>query len=157
MRVPSTKAAIEVAEASQYNSRVGGEMAATLSEPPGSGLIASAGRFNKDLGLSSVNMNSSIEDKSALVIVDVQNDFCEGGSIPVPGSLEIISFINHLRETNMFDLIVRSRDWHPQDHVSFVDNHPGEELFSKIVVEATGREQIMWPTHCVQGTQGAEY
>ena len=102
-------------------------------------------------------MNSSLDAKSALVIVDMQNDFCEGGSLAVPGSLEILGFINHLRETNMFDLVITSRDWHPRNHVSFAENHPGEELFSKIVVKETGRDQIMWPVHCIQGSKGAEY
>lgn len=115
---------------------------------------------NHDLAVSNGNLNldNSIADKSALIIIDIQNDFCgEGGSLAVPDSLEILSLINHLRETNLFDLIVRTRDWHPQDHVSFVENHPGKELFTKIVVEETGRDQIMWPTHCVQETKGAEY
>lgn len=58
----------------------------------------------------------------------------------MPGSIEIFSLINHLRDTNLFDLIVTSRDWHPSDHVSFVENHPGKELFTKIMVEETGRE-----------------
>lgn len=145
IRGQTTKAAVEIEDANQYNSRVEGEVLApyyplregqTQSEALGS----SPGKFNRDLGLSSVNMNNSIDAKSALVIVDMQNDFCEGGSLAVPGSLEIFSFINHLRETNMFDLVITSRDWHPQNHVSFAENHPGEELFSKIVVKETGRE-----------------
>lgn len=63
--------------------------------------------------------------KSALIIVDMQNDFCEGGSLAVPGSLEIIPVINKLREDPAFDIIVRSRDYHPADHVSFAANHEG--------------------------------
>lgn len=109
---------MDMEEAAQYNSRIerGSNLVATMSDEPGS-LAASVGRFNRDLGVSNENLgsviNKSIEDKSALVIIDMQNDFCEGGSLAVPGSLEIFSFINHLRETNLFDLIITSRDWHP--------------------------------------------
>ena len=94
--------------------------------------------------------------KSALIIVDMQNDFCEGGSLAVNGSLDIIPTINELREKN-FDYVVMTRDWHPQDHVSFCSNHEGQNLFSHIVVPETGRGQVMWPDHCVQGKRGAEF
>ena len=104
-----------------------------------------------------MNLTNTIQERTALIIIDIQNDFCEGGSLEVPGSLEILNLINHLRETSLLDLVIRSRDWHPKDHVSFVESHPSKQLFSKIVVEETGRDQIMWPTHCVQGTAGAEY
>ena len=77
----------------------------------------------------------------------MQNDFCEGGSLAVAGSLDIIPKINKLREK--FDIVVVTRDWHPADHVSFGENHPGSELFSKIVVDETGKDQVMWPVHCV--------
>ena len=83
----------------------------------------------------------------ALIIVDMQNDFCEGGSLAVNGSLEIIPTVNQLREK--FDIVVRTRDWHPADHVSFHANHPGKQLFELITVPETGRDQVMWPTHCV--------
>ena len=92
---------------------------------------------------------------SALIIVDMQNDFCEGGSLAVTGSLEIIPLVNQLRDK--FDIVIRTRDWHPADHVSFGANHPGKDLFSLIVVPETGKEQVMWPIHCVQCSQGAEY
>merc|ERR1712110_82115 len=95
--------------------------------------------------------------KTVLMIVDMQNDFCEGGSLAVGGSLEIIPVINQLRENQKFDHIVKTRDWHAQDHVSFGSNHPGKELFSLIKVEETGQDQVMWPDHCVQGSFGAEY
>lgn len=101
--------------------------------------------------------NPSARPKSALIIVDVQNDFCEGGSLAVGGSLEIIPVINKLREDKLFDVIITTRDYHQADHVSFAENHPGEKLFTKIIVEETGREQMMWPTHCVVGTPGCEY
>ena len=87
--------------------------------------------------------------KTALIIVDMQNDFCEGGSLAVTGSLDIIPKVNELRESKIFDHIVMTRDWHPQDHISFGSNHPGKDLFSFITVEETGRGQVMWPDHCL--------
>ena len=75
--------------------------------------------------------------KKALIIVDMQNDFCEGGSLEVKESNEIIKKINELRDKDFFDIIVRSRDWHPSNHVSFCSNHPGKILFDKIVVPET--------------------
>ena len=86
----------------------------------------------------------------------MQNDFITG-SLAVSNGAEIIAPINELREKPCWDVIVRSRDWHQADHVSFCENHPGQELFSKIIVEETGRDQVMWPTHCVQGSDGANY
>ena len=90
-----------------------------------------------------------MDGKTALIIVDVQNDFCHGGSLAVEGSLEIIPLINQLRKNPKFDYIVLTQDCHPQNHISFASNHPGESLFSTITVEKTGRDQVMWPDHCV--------
>ena len=87
-----------------------------------------------------IKLNNSILEKTALIIIDIQNDFCEGGSLEVPGSLDILSLINELRESNFFDVIIRTRDWHPKDHVSFAENHLGKEVFSKIVIEETGKD-----------------
>ena len=88
----------------------------------------------------------------------MQNDFCKpDGSLAVEGSLEIIPLINQLRESDKFDFVAMTRDWHPQNHVSFGSNHPGKDLFSLIKVPETGRDQVMWPDHCVQGSFGAEF
>ena len=76
---------------------------------------------------------------SALIIVDMQNDFCVGGSLGIAGSLDIIALINSLRDKN-FDYIIRTRDWHPANHVSFGVNHPGKAMFDLITVPETGRE-----------------
>lgn len=94
---------------------------------------------------------------SALLIIDLQNDFCEGGSLAVPGASEIVYPINSLKASGKFDFVFLSQDWHPIDHVSFQENHPGSKLFHQILVEETGLHQIMWPVHCVQGTYGAEF
>lgn len=90
---------------------------------------------------------------SALLIVDVQNDFLPGGALAVNHGEEIIPVINDLQEK--FDFIVATQDFHPSDHGSFAANHkgksPGEEI------ELDGLAQVLWPVHCVQGSEGAEF
>lgn len=95
---------------------------------------------------------------TALIIVDVQNDFCEGGALAVPGADAIIPEINYLRETLKPDLVVLTQDWHPADHTSFITNNPGEELFKpRKVADVHGIHQMMWPVHCVKGSKGADF
>ena len=88
-----------------------------------------------------------------LLIIDVQNDFMPGGSLPVPDGDQIVSVINAMQPK--FDLVVATQDWHPKDHVSFAVNHGGKSEFDAI--EINGKPQILWPSHCVQGTWGAEF
>ncbi len=95
-------------------------------------------------------------NKRALVIVDVQNDFCEGGSLAVPDGNSVIPPLNALRAQGGWDLIVLTQDWHPADHASFASNNAGAELFSTVTLPVVG-EQVMWPDHCVQGSVGAEF
>lgn len=92
--------------------------------------------------------------KKALLVVDVQNDFCEGGSLAVPGANEIIPYINLLMEENQYDQIVFSQDFHPSNHKSFASNN-GAKVGDTITLN--GIKQFMWPDHCVQGTFGAEF
>ncbi len=92
--------------------------------------------------------------KKALIIVDVQNDFCEGGALEVPGANEIISYINLLMEENEYDKIVLTQDWHPANHKSFASTN-GKKVGDTIILN--GIPQFMWPDHCVQGTSGAEF
>ena len=89
----------------------------------------------------------------ALVIIDVQNDFMPGGSLEVPDGDLIVPVINRIQEK--FNLVAITQDWHPQNHVSFASNHPGEQPYNKIDVQ--GADQILWPDHCVQGTPGASF
>jgi len=89
---------------------------------------------------------------NALLIIDVQNDFCPGGSLPVAGGFDIVPVINRLQP--LFGLVVATKDWHPKDHSSFAANQgkqPGE------VIKIAGADQILWPAHCVQGSGGAEF
>jgi nicotinamidase/pyrazinamidase len=88
----------------------------------------------------------------ALVIVDLQNDFVPGGALAVARGDEIIPLANALQRH--FELVVATKDWHPPDHCSFAANHPGKNPGDRVVID--GIEQILWPVHCVQNTNGAE-
>jgi len=94
-----------------------------------------------------------ISDKTALLVVDVQVDFCPGGNLPVPEGDETVPVINRL--IRKFRRIIATQDWHPQNHVSFASNHPGSSPFDAIRLREG--EQILWPDHCVPGTPGAEF
>jgi nicotinamidase/pyrazinamidase len=90
---------------------------------------------------------------SALIVIDVQNDFCPGGALAVPGGDAIIPALNRLIAAS--DLVVVTQDWHPRGHGSFASAHPGRQPFDIITV-AYG-PQTLWPDHCVQGTPGAAF
>lgn len=89
----------------------------------------------------------------ALIVIDVQNDFCPGGALGVTGGDQIIPKINALMAN--FQTVVLTQDWHPADHKSFADNHEGAAPYSEIQMPY-GR-QTLWPAHCVQGSQGAAF
>ena len=90
---------------------------------------------------------------NALVIIDVQNDFMPYGSLGVPDGQSIVPVINKIQP--YYDLVVATQDWHPQDHISFASKHPGKKPFDNI--ELAGSNQVLWPDHCVQGTEGAMF
>ena len=94
--------------------------------------------------------------KRALLIIDAQNDFCDGGSLSVPDGDAVIPIANRLRATCNWDAIILTQDWHPADHGSFASNNGDVQAFSALVLPDMG-EQVMWPNHCVQGTLGAEF
>ena len=88
----------------------------------------------------------------ALILVDLQYDFCPGGALAVSHGDETIAIAN--RVMPQFDVVVATQDWHPANHASFSVNNPGTQVGQ--VIEQAGMAQVMWPTHCVQGTHGAE-
>lgn len=88
----------------------------------------------------------------ALLVVDIQNDFVEGGALAVRGGRAVVPVINRLMP--LFPLVVGTRDWHPRDHGSFHTQHPGAQPYQ--LGELGGHPQVMWPVHCVQGSPGAE-
>lgn len=133
--------------------------------------------------LPTTQQSTSVVTKSALLIIDVQNCFLPGGTLPVADGDAIIPTINNLRNSGFFDMIVLSQDWHPQNHVSFASNHDGKNAFDDITLEWTAEavlcnstmygadsklscsedevayslQQTLWPDHCIQGTDDAEF
>ena len=91
--------------------------------------------------------------RHALIVIDVQNDFCPGGALAVAEGDAIIAQINALM--GQFQTVVLTQDWHPADHSSFAANHVGAAPFS--TVQMPYGAQTLWPSHCVQGTKGAEF
>lgn len=89
----------------------------------------------------------------ALIVIDVQNDFCPHGALAVAGGDKIVGGINALM--GGFETVVLTQDWHPADHTSFADNHAGAAAFS--VVDMPYGPQVLWPRHCVQGSDGAAF
>jgi nicotinamidase/pyrazinamidase len=90
----------------------------------------------------------------ALLLIDIQNGFCPGGNLPVPDGDQVVPVANALIDSGRYDLIVASQDWHPAGHGSFASAHPGKAPFE--MGELSGKPQMMWPDHCVQGTADAE-
>jgi nicotinamidase/pyrazinamidase len=93
---------------------------------------------------------------NALIIVDVQNDFCPGGALAVNDGDKIIKTINTIVEKykNRFYKIVATQDWHPENHISFAKNH-NKNIYE--VIEIKGISQVLWPVHCVKGSNGANF
>jgi nicotinamidase/pyrazinamidase len=92
-------------------------------------------------------------DRDVLLVVDVQNDFCEGGGLAVPRGSEVVPLVNRL--AGRFRNVVLTQDWHPAGHLSFASSHAGRQPYETI--EMAYRPQVLWPDHCVQGTPGAEF
>lgn len=88
---------------------------------------------------------------SVLVVVDVQNCFLPGGSLAVKDGDQVIPIINRLAK--IFENVVATQDWHTPGHISFASSHPGKKPFD--IVRLPYGDQVLWPDHCVQGTQGA--
>ena len=89
----------------------------------------------------------------ALLIVDVQNDFCPGGALEVPNGDQIVPIINRLSAD--FDVVIQTQDWHPAGHSSFASSHNGKAPFE--TTEMPYGTQVLWPDHCVQGSDGAAF
>ena len=98
-------------------------------------------------------MTEKITDRDVLLVVDVQNDFCPGGNLPVPNGDEVVSIVNRLG--SRFAHVVLTQDWHPRGHRSFASSHPGRKPFETITLPYG--DQVLWPDHCVQGATGAEF
>ncbi|OJT98144.1 MAG: nicotinamidase [Rhizobium sp. 63-7] len=90
-----------------------------------------------------------------LLLIDIQNGFCPGGNLAVAEGDQVVPVANSLIDSGRYDLIVASQDWHPAGHGSFASAHPGKAPFD--MGELSGKPQLMWPDHCVQGTRDAEF
>ena len=93
----------------------------------------------------------TIGARDILLVVDIQNDFCPGGSLAVPCGDEVVPLINGL--AGNFAHVMLTQDWHPRGHLSFASSHPGKKPYQTI--ELPYGVQVLWPDHCVQGTAGA--
>ena len=91
--------------------------------------------------------------KTALLVIDLQNDFCPAGALEVAGGNEIVSDIN--QEMKKYDCVVLTQDWHPKGHSSFATSHEGKNPLD--VVKMPYGDQVLWPEHCIQGSKGAEF
>src|SRR6188508_3209686 len=89
---------------------------------------------------------------TALLLIDIQNDFLPGGALAVPRGDEVVAVANGLMRD--YDVVVATQDWHPADHLSFASQHAGKQTGD--VVQLADLPQILWPDHCVQNTFGAE-
>jgi nicotinamidase/pyrazinamidase len=93
------------------------------------------------------------KETDVLIVVDVQNDFCPGGKLAVPGGDEVVHIINRL--AHGFKDVVLTQDWHPAGHSSFASSHPGKTPFETIMMPYG--PQTLWPDHCIQNSPGAEF
>lgn len=92
-------------------------------------------------------------ETEALIVIDVQNDFCTGGALAVPDADAVVAPINALMQD--FAMVILSQDWHPADHASFASQHASKEPLE--MAEMHYGPQVLWPDHCVQGTDGAAF
>lgn len=93
------------------------------------------------------------KDTDILIVTDVQNDFCPGGALAVPGGDEIVHLVNRL--AHGFKHVVLTQDWHTPGHSSFASSHPGKAPFT--MIDMPYGPQTLWPDHCIQGTDGASF
>ncbi len=91
--------------------------------------------------------------EEALIVIDLQNDFCPGGALAVAGGDEIVPLVNDM--IRHADHVVMTQDWHPAGHSSFASSHPGRQAFE--TMEMPYGPQTLWPDHCIQGSRGADF
>jgi len=119
----------------------------------GAGAVAALGAASAGMRLAMAAAPGKIQTKptDALLVIDVQNCFIPGGSLAVKGGDEIVPLINQIAKA--FQNVVITQDWHTADHISFASSHPGKKPFE--MMKLGYGDQVLWPDHCVQGTEGA--
>jgi nicotinamidase/pyrazinamidase len=95
----------------------------------------------------------ALTGSDALLVVDIQDDFCPGGRLGVPRGDEVVPIVN--RVAAKFTNVLLTQDWHPPGHLSFASSHPGKRPYETI--EASYGPQVLWPDHCIQGSAGAQF
>lgn len=100
-----------------------------------------------------MSAKANIQHDDVLLVVDMQNDFCAGGALAVPGGDAVVETINRL--SLAFNHMILTQDWHPSGHASFASSHPGRKPFDTVALQYGA--QTLWPDHCIQGTHGAEF
>ncbi|BFM48684.1 bifunctional nicotinamidase/pyrazinamidase [Marinomonas sp. THO17] len=118
----------------------------------GAAFIGLGGATSISQKLMAQPLDTNGNEKSALIVVDVQNDFVPGGSLAVKGGDEVVPLINQL--SKQFKNVVITQDWHNKGHASFASSYPGKKPFE--TTELYYGTQVLWPDHCVQGSKGAE-
>lgn len=98
-------------------------------------------------------MGTATNERTALIVVDMQPDFMPGGALACHEGDAIVAGIDRLLRARRFAHVVATQDWHPAGHASFASTHPGQQPFATITLH--GQPQTLWPDHCVQGTPGA--
>jgi nicotinamidase/pyrazinamidase len=98
-------------------------------------------------------MPIELTPQDALLVIDVQNDFCPGGALAVPEGDQVVPIINRLAQR--FEHVILTQDWHPAQHISFASTHPGTQPFASVQVPYG--PQTLWPDHCIPGTRGADF
>jgi nicotinamidase/pyrazinamidase len=119
----------------------------------GAGAVAALGAAAAGIRLAMAAAPGKIhlQPTDALLVIDVQNCFIPGGSLAVKGGDEIVPLINQIAKA--FQNVVITQDWHTPDHISFASSHPGKKPFE--MIKLGYGDQVLWPDHCVQGTEGA--
>ncbi|HZY63826.1 MAG TPA: bifunctional nicotinamidase/pyrazinamidase [Edaphobacter sp.] len=98
-------------------------------------------------------MTITPQSGDVLLVIDVQNDFCPGGSLAIPQGDQVIPLINSLGRK--FEHVILTQDWHPAGHISFASTHPGKKPFD--IIQAPYGPQTLWPEHCIQSTSGSDF
>lgn len=119
------------------------------------GTVESFGYGARESDRVSETKNINPESTDALVVVDVQNDFCSGGQLEAKNGEQVVPLVNGLMKQSGWGVVVLTQDWHPPGHASFASTHEGKQPFESTTLSYGA--QTLWPDHCVQHSTGAEF